>query len=92
MTNPESIRLLCTEANTSAGGVRSQPCCVTGCQANKQTATNWVMVEIRVRRWPWASTSLLVPHHHQRPLLVQLLAQQMHPHSAVPPCEISLQF
>lgn len=111
MANPESIRILATEANTSAGGVRGQPAvnvwhlrsqtenksaaqlsvCVPGCQVNKQTGANWVTIEIRVRPWPQASTSLLVPHHHQRPLLVHLLAQQIRTYCSFPPCEILLQ-
>lgn len=31
-------------------------------------------------------------HHHQRPMLVHLLAQQMCPYCSFPPCEMLLQF
>ena len=49
-----------------------------GCQVNKQTDANWVMVKIRVRPWPQASASLLVPHRHQNPVLVHLLVEYCH--------------
>lgn len=50
--------------------------CGPGCRVNKQPGANWLLVETRVRPWPQASTSSLVPPLHQRALLLLLLLLQ----------------